>query len=392
VIVFGLFGAILVGLGLILIIAHNWDNLSRFTKTIVAFVPLVAGQLLCAFALLKKSVSVSWRESAAAFLFFAIGSSISMISQIYNIPGNISSFILTWMLLALPLIYLMKSSIISIFYLIGITYYACEVGYFSHFFSSSDTPYVFWVLILLALPHYYLLLKHKPNSNFTAFHNWIIPVSVAIVLGTVIRDTHEFMSITYFSLFGVLYLIGHHPIFTQQKLRNNGYKILGALGTIVLMLAFSFDWFWEDLRSNPPQLKEVFTSLDYLPTIILTLLAFILLYLNIKSKPIKEIKPLEPFFILFIITFIIGLNFSFVVVLMNFFVLATGILTIREGANQNHLGILNYGLLIITALVICRFFDSNISFVIRGLLFVTVGVGFFATNYWMLKKRKKDES
>ena len=77
--------------------------------------------------------------------------------------------------------------------------------------------------------------------------------------------------------------------------------------------------------------------------------------------------------------------------MINLLVFALGILTILKGANQNHLGILNYGLLIITALVVCRFFDTNISFVIRGLLFVGVGVGFFMTNYWMLKKRRAHE-
>jgi len=53
-----------------------------------------------------------------------------------------------------------------------------------------------------------------------------------------------------------------------------------------------------------------------------------------------------------------------------------------------HFGILNYGLVIITALIFCRFFDTNMSFVIRGLLFVLVGVGFFAANYVMFKKQK----
>ena len=33
----------------------------------------------------------------------------------------------------------------------------------------------------------------------------------------------------------------------------------------------------------------------------------------------------------------------------------------------------NYGLIIITALVICRFFDTDLSFVLRGLLFISVG-------------------
>ena len=69
--------------------------------------------------------------------------------------------------------------------------------------------------------------------------------------------------------------------------------------------------------------------------------------------------------------------------------LLVAILTIREGAIRNHFGILNYGLLIITGLIICRFFDINIDFVLKGFLFVLVGLGFFFANMWMMKKKKK---
>jgi hypothetical protein len=78
-------------------------------------------------------------------------------------------------------------------------------------------------------------------------------------------------------------------------------------------------------------------------------------------------------------------------VLMNLLVLAAAIFTMQRGNALHHLGILNYGLLIIAALVVCRFFDTDISFVIRGLLFVGVGAGFFFANSQFIKKRKQHE-
>src|SRR5690349_9221639 len=62
-IVFAIIGSILVGLGIILMMAHNWDELSRITKTFFAFLPLLLGQILCGYILIKKQARTTWRES-----------------------------------------------------------------------------------------------------------------------------------------------------------------------------------------------------------------------------------------------------------------------------------------------------------------------------------------
>ena len=386
--VFGILGGILISLGIILIIAHNWDNLARMTKTILAFLPLLFGQMLCGYVIVKKQENITWRESVSAFVFISVGATISLVSQIYNIPGNLSSFLMIWMLLCLPLIYLMKSSITSLLYIIGITYFASETSYWS---NPSSESYIYWILLILCLPYYYLLFKKKPESNFTIFHNYLIPISIVITLGTVANTMGELMFIAYFSLFGLFLQIGILKDFKKQKLRNNGYLIIGYLGTIALLLSLSFDWFWKDLRSENFQLSEIILSPEFYASAILTLLAGALLYRQHYFKNLADIKPIPLVFVIFILTFIIGLISPISVVIINIIVLAIGLLTIIDGAKQDHLGVLNFGLLIITALVVCRFFDTDLSFVIRGVLFILVGFGFFMTNYWMLKKRKTDE-
>lgn len=385
---FGILGAMLVGLGIILIIAHNWDELSRVTKTIFSFLPLFIGQILSGVIILKKTDSTGLRESTSAFLFLSVGASISLIGQTYNIPGNVNTFLITWMLLCLPLIYLLKSSISSLLYLIGITYYSVNTGYWTYPFSES---YTYWLLLLLSLPHYYLLFKENNKSNFLFFHHWFIPISVIICLGTVAKQTGELMYIAYFSLFGLLYLIGQLKLFNHQNLINNGYQITGSLGTILLLFALSFDWFWEDLRAENYAIGEIISTPEFLASLILSSLASVLLYQKYKNSPLHNIRPFTLVFILFIITFILGIYSSLAVVFINLIVFGLGILTILNGAKRNHLGILNYGLLIITVLVICRFFDTDLSFILRGMMFLSVGAGFFVTNYWMLKKRMKNE-
>lgn len=163
--IFGIIGALLGGLGVILILAHNWDDFSVFIKTIFSIIPLVLGQIACFYSLTKKQESVSWRESSATFLLFAVAASISLVAQVYNINGDFSTFLLTWILLSLPLIYVLRSSFASLLCVAGITWY-CNVTNYDY--PKTQNLYC-WLLLLTIIPHYYSLLKELPKSNFKDF-------------------------------------------------------------------------------------------------------------------------------------------------------------------------------------------------------------------------------
>src|SRR5690554_4181240 len=115
-IAFGILGGVLVGLGIILIVANQWDNIHKHTQSFLALIPVLIGVAACGYTIFKKRTDITWVESSSAFLFLAIGACIGLIADIYNMPGDPSSFILTWMLFAGPLIYVMNSSVASIFF------------------------------------------------------------------------------------------------------------------------------------------------------------------------------------------------------------------------------------------------------------------------------------
>ncbi len=382
---FGILGAALFGLGLVLIIAHNWQDFSRVTKIALAFLPLLAGQGICGTVLLKKAGNRLWHEGSATFLFFCVGASISIVSQIYHIPGDLSSFLLTWMPLCLPIIYIMRSSMVSLLFIIGITTYLVDTAYWNY---PSAPGYPYWLLFLLVLPYYYWLYKTEPVGNFMAFHNWFLPLSLTISLGGLAQSHHEFMNLAYAGLFGVFYGIGKLDLFNGEKMAKNGYLVVGSLGTVYILLLLSFMGFWEDLSTANFVFKKLILSREIGVTAVLILLAILIYRYLLKHKTLSHILPMGPVFIALVVIFIIGLLNAFAVVLVNLLVLAIGIEVIRTGARENHLGVLNYGLVIIAALVVCRFFDTDLSFVLRGILFMVVGAGFFLTNLLMIRKRK----
>lgn len=212
-VVFGVLGSLLVGLGIILILAHNWDNFSKSIKTVFAFAPLVIGQLIVGYSILKQK-SATWKEASGTFLFFAVGACIALIGQIYNIPGNLSEYLLTWIILCLPLIYLLKSNALAILHISFATYYACEYGYA---FRANEEPWLYLVLIALALPFYLKLLKERPKANITSIFNWLFPLSLVITLGTFVGSGDQFGFLMYVLLFGLLYNIGKIPFFDTQN-------------------------------------------------------------------------------------------------------------------------------------------------------------------------------
>jgi uncharacterized membrane protein len=390
-IVFGILGALLVGLGIILMLAHNWDGLPRAARTGLAFLPLVLGQGLGGFVLLRKAQSPTWRESVATLLLLAVGASISLVSQIYHITtGNLSGFLLTWMLLGLPLIYLLRSSTVSLFYLLGITWFAIES---KDLFAAASPSWFYWLLLLVVLPHYYRLYRQQPEGNFTVFHHWLLPLSVAFaLLITVEKEAEEWLVLAFGSLFSLYCLIGHSGWLAGQKLRNNSYLVLGTLGIVGLLLALSFDSFWVDLAQQHDTLAKVIAAPEFVAAALLSLLALMVLAGRYRRQPLAAIRPMEISFLFFILAFFVAfLRPSVAMVMTNLVVLFMGLGTIRQGARLGHLSQLNYGLLLITALITCRFFDTDLSFVLRGMLFVLVGLGFFGANYWMLQTRKTHE-
>ncbi|HEY9048923.1 MAG TPA: DUF2157 domain-containing protein [Ohtaekwangia sp.] len=382
IIVFGILGALLVALGIILIVAHNWDDFSKPVRLFFALLPMLAGQVLCGYTLIRKQASVAWRESASAFLFLSLAAAIAIVSQVYNIEGTLAGFLFIWMLLGFPIIYIMQSSITSLLYIIGITWYASELSYFHY---PYETAWWYWGFLALVLPHYYLLYRDRIASNFFTFHSWLLAISVTIVLGMFGNWLEEIITLVYINAFCIFILIGQWEKIAARRLINNGFLIVGSLGLISLLLFLSFDVFWEEAGST--------RLLHAYPFWISFIGAGALLVMLGQKLSFAKLNVKSYAFIAIFILYAIGLGEPFIPqALDNIILFVFGVFTIRDGAQQNRLSVLNYGLLILTALIVCRFFDLDMSFVVRGLLFVLVGSGFFVANLWMVRKRKAENN
>ena len=387
--VFGILGALLVGLGIMLIVAHNWDKLNVSIKTVLAFLPLTVGQGFCIYSLWKKPDNTNLKEGSAVFTMIGLGTSIALMSQIYNNGGSLESFMFWWMILSVGIVYLMRSDMASLLYIIGITWFGSITGYgYKHEFNFE-----YWALLLLIVPYYYLLIKRAPKGNYTFFHHWLIPLSVTIVFGTLAISHEEWMLLAYFGLFLLWQQVAALWIEPAKSKGELPYLIIGSFGCIAILMSMTFHSLWEDLLNDEGKLSILLKTPEFVLCILLFFINTLIWFYKLRRDGFNSTLYLQLALLLVYPIFYLGFWFSgFVTLITNLLVLAIGLFALWQGAHRQHLGLLNYGLLIIAVLITCRYFDTQIPFIIRGLMFVALGLAFFFTNYLTLKRRKYDET
>ncbi len=80
------------------------------------------------------------------------------------------------------------------------------------------------------------------------------------------------------------------------------------------------------------------------------------------------------------------------VALFNLYALAFGIATIVRGVRLEHAVTLNAGMILVTALTVARFFDTEVSFFLRGIVFIAIGATFLIVNAITLRRKETVQS
>ena len=385
IMMFALIGGLLVGLGIILLIAHNWEYLPKYTKLFFAFLPLLITQGIGLYAIMRKEPSRIINETISILQLFAVGGSISMIAQIYQIQGEVYSYFLTWSFASILTIFLYNSSFTAILLTLGITIYAMDYGYWN--FPGGE-PYYYWLLLAAIFYHFYQKQKVSERGNFTLILGMVITLSIATVFGTISSGNHEFLFWSYLLLFSIFVTASYFDKFIGKGF-SYSLKYVGYFGIIVMLLIISHDDIWDVFEIEKYNFATLYTT--NLISIYILLIAQIFLFIkNTKFDSIKKINYYELMPILSIPLFIMGIYWDMGAISANILVLFLGIITIMYGNREDKLLIMNLGMLIIALLITNRFFDTDMTFLQRGLSFIAVGIGFFLTNFIIIKRRKKN--
>lgn len=396
VILSAILGSLLVGAGIILLVAHNWDFLSRPIRCAIAFTPLVLSQALAIFVLTRRSESAPWRESAAILNVAAIGTAIALVSQTYQIQGNFARFIFVWMLLAIPVVYLLRTSAGLAAYFIGTTVWVLSSKTGDLFGVRPNDLWV-WPLIFLGLPAFIELLRRNRNGFGTLLAASSLVLAAAFGLGaTDSLGAQSFWRCAFAAFWSVVYLAGVGYFKDWRPNRAHPFVAIGWIGILSLTVFLSFKDSW---RTNQWQTAVDAVARHYPDALavgiqIAWVLAALLLGAYTFWRELRHRVNLAPALLAPVVLVAWGVakqtrNPLLPSLLLNLFGLALGLFTLIRGVRAGRIYEANLGMLVIAALALARFFDSDFEFVVRGIAFIAIGLGFLMTNLVVFKRRAR---
>ena len=383
---FAVIGSLLIGLGIILLFGYNWDSIPKISKTFLAFAPLAVASSLGAFVLLRRSDSRTWQESVALAIALASAACIGLVSQIYQIDGSLREFYLSWLWLALPWLLVFRSK--SIFLLLSLaTIFWMPL--------TGRNPTALEVLSFMVINGSCLIfLRSKMKEHANEILLFAYSISACIGLFSLFGGTLTYFWPVWASLyFSTIYLWANREdrAFFAGTYRFTGYA--ARAGLLIACLIASFDDSWKLLGQIKP-IDEVSDWLTVMLAAGLFAIYAFLFYERIQKKDwMKVIWSTMPIAILagsllpFLWTELTVLS----PIIVNLCLFILGLYLIMVGYRQTRISRLNQGLLIIVAVAIVRFFDSDLSMLYRGIGFVTIGVAFLVSNLLLLNRKKEVE-
>jgi uncharacterized membrane protein len=384
-VIFSILGALLIGGGVILLLAHNWDDLGRGVRAVLSFLPLLAAQSLALWAAWSGRRSAAWREGTGTSLMLAIGSSIALVSQTYHISGEPADFVLTWMLLGLPLVYLLDASAPAAIYWAGITNWAGIQ------WAGGTQPILYVLLMALAVPHFVLASRENRYAPRPALLGWVLVICLTVGTAfSLTRHTEELWILAYSGVFGVMFLAGSLWFGQGSSAWQSPFRTGGAIGATFLAWLFTFHGVW----GHGSYWHTDLTGPNLWDGAYLLVLAAALVWLWAKSLMRKAygFLLLGAMPALAAICYFVSRNSGYEVIsaaLFNLYLFGLGLLTVISALRQRKMAQMNLGLLVLSALLLTRFFDSDLSFLFRGVAFIVVGAGFLAANMMMARRVKE---
>ncbi len=374
--VFAVLGVLLVGSGIILIIAHNWADLSRGLRVALAIIPLLAVQTLAFWVSRTRFHRPVWRESIGVAWVLSLGAALALISQTYH-TLTLGRFCLIWALLTLPVSYLWPSVFPLGIYPILVLGWATD--------APKDWELAFWPLLGLGWPQ----VRRKACLGFRLGGAFVsLAYAAAVLIGgpstlDVVAQLSPLSQVYYAAVLTTWFLGNEANPGARSSSRNLVFYGLGLGGIGVMSLMLTYTASWDLGESGGMELNSrLGAEVALIAAWVVTAgVRWARAWTSLGSRA----RVVGSWILALLLAEWLAREWgrTAAVVVANVYVLVSSACVIADGIRRQHLAFANVGLLWFSAWMVLRFFDMEWGYLVRGTAFVLIGLALLGLNVFL---------
>jgi len=384
--VLALLGCFLVGAGVILMFAHNWDELSRPLRAAVSLGQLAIAQGIAGYVLMRHPRSSAGLEGSGALLTLSIGAAVALISQTYHLGGELGDFLLVWIALAAPLLYVLPARIVATLVLIAAPWLAFERT------REFDHGFGYCAVVAAVLPA--LLVREHANrvDGLTLLARWAFVLTVPLACAALVVDRNSEPWLPFYAGLGAAFTALGVLLERGASFPRRPFSIAGGLGTVVLTLMLSYR---EVLASVLSGYTHGYDKSSWPGMAAFALAALAIGVAAALAPQVVKARDHAASALLATSALLVGLyglvyarvSVDALAIVASVALLVLGGALLAIGLRAQSASLSNKGLAVLAMLFVARFFDTELSFIVRGIGFMLLGAAFLVVNM-MLSRNK----
>jgi len=388
--IIGAIGGLLIGTGLVAVLAYNWDDFPRWVRLLLAFGPLAGTQVATWFVLQRAEEAKPWQREAASLLqTFAAGAALALVSQIYHLPGHWTELVFWWCIVSLPLAWVLKSQTVAIAYLIGITVWTLAEASEQGPWGAADAADIrIWFPLLLSgiaplWPGPTLREQPGASSRFVLAATTLLGL-FAVAASAGVLSGGERQSVFWLCMLSCVSVL-LFPLTQQgvsEPLQRKPQVVLGGLVLVGLALVASYEG---PARSLVAGVRAALV-LPWCWFLLAVVICFGVFAFRRQRYAVLAVAGLA--LVPLLAAGVLARDASGwpVAIAYSLVLLATaiGLIALEFLGRQ---GAARVGAALITILVILRMADADFSLLSKGLAFICIGAGFLGFNLFISRRR-----
>lgn len=382
-IVFSILGALLVGVGLVLIFVTFWQDMPDLFKGVLSFVPLLCGQASGLFVLCRKKDKTPWCEGGSVLWTAGIAATLTLIYNIFDMSMGWPTVALMVAVSVVPVILLLKSvTPLAV-------YYGCSISWGIVMYDDKDSLTALMtavVFVVLGCVYTSNLVTREKKSHRSIFAQWLSVVAATAfvaVVGAGINDLH-LMAVGLMSVAICLYMLSLGD--TDMAMP---YRFPGLILTAGLMYLLSIDYIG--------YLKWQAINIIYVGVCVAVSLV-VTVFTARKAKDKFSLAYAGAVFVFYAVyiasLFAMGDHYvtgktAHFYPLLKIIALTGYIIMMIAGSREKKLLPINLGFIGVGATVITLLADSGLSMMANGFILLIFGGVLLAVNFRLTKAKQK---